>query len=113
MGVLCCVTFHPFCELSDYTDVGMALNPTLTLHMPAVGPGVSQTLFSPGRQCRSTEVRSQDCSNHGSGSFMGATGAAWNLAWPNPLMYVPTKSTASKARPVLAVGTFIVHSDVH
>ena len=46
MGVLCCVTFHPLCELSDYTVVGTALSRTLTVGMPATGPGVSQVLFS-------------------------------------------------------------------
>ena len=48
MGVLCCVTFHPLCEFSDYTVVGTALGPFLTVGIPAIGPGVSQTLFSPG-----------------------------------------------------------------
>ena len=112
MGVLCCVTFHPLCELSDYTAVGTAYGPTLTMGMLAIGPGVSQTYFSPGHQCRSTEVRSQDCSNHGSGPTVGAMGAALSLAWPNPPVYVPTKSTAAKARPVLAVGALVVRSDV-
>ena len=64
MGVLCGVTFHPLCKLSDYTVVGTALGPTLTVGMLAIGPGVSQMLFSPGLQHGSTEVRSQDCSNH-------------------------------------------------
>ena len=54
LGVLCCVTFHPLCELSDYTVVGTALGHTLTVGMPAVGPAVSQLLFSPGHQHRST-----------------------------------------------------------
>ena len=79
MGVLCCVTIHPLCKLSDYTVVGTALGPTLTMSMLAVGPGVSQT-FSPGHQNRSTEFRSQDCSNHGSGPTVGAMGAAQTLA---------------------------------
>ena len=75
MGVLCCVTFHPLCRLSDYTVVGTALNPTLTVGMPAFGPGDSQALFLRGYQCISTEVRSQDCSNHESGPAVGVMGA--------------------------------------
>ena len=102
MGLLCCFTFHPLCKLSDYTVVGTALGPTLTVGILAVDPGVSQILFSPGHQCRSIEVRSQDCSNHGSGPTVGAMGEAQSLASPNPLVYVPTKSTAA----------LMVHSDV-
>ena len=96
--MLCCVTFHPLCKLSDYTVVGTALGTTLTVGMSAIGLGVSQALFSPGHQRRSTDIRSQDCSNHGSGPVMGEMGAAQTLAWPNPHVYVPTKSTAAKAR---------------
>ena len=62
-ALLCHLT--PVCEVSDCTAVGTALCPTLTMSMLATGPGISQTLFSPGHQCRSTEVRSQYCSNHG------------------------------------------------
>ncbi|XP_007469854.1 PREDICTED: disintegrin and metalloproteinase domain-containing protein 5-like, partial [Lipotes vexillifer] len=72
--------------LTSYTVVGTALGPTLTVGVPAVGPGVSRTLFSPGHQSRSTEVRPQDCSNHGSGPAVGATGTAQILACPNPPM---------------------------
>ena len=79
MSVLCCVTFHPLCGLTSYSVVGTALSPTLTMGMLAVGPGVSHVLFSPGHQRRSTEVRSQDCSNHGSGPTVGAMGAAHPL----------------------------------
>ena len=43
---------------------------------------------------------------------MGATGAALTLVWPNPHAYVPTKSTAAKARPILVAGALAVHSDV-
>ena len=112
MGVLCCVTFHPLCELSDYTAVGTALSPTLTMGMPAIGPGVSQALFSPGHQHRSIEVRSWDGSTRGSGPTVGTMGAAQTLAWPNPRVYVPTKSTAATARLTLAAGALIVRSDV-
>ena len=109
MGVICCVTFHPLCELSDYTVVGSALGHTLTVGMPAVGPGVFQMLFSPGHQHRSTEVRSWDYSDHGSEPTVGA---AQTLVWPNPSVYMPTKSTAAKARPILAAGALTVCSDV-
>ena len=112
MDVLCCVTFHPLCELSDYTVVCAALSPTLTVDIPAIGHGVSQALFSPDHQCRSTEVMSQNCTNHGSGPIMDAMQAAQTLAWPNSHVYVPIKAIAGKARPVLAVGALIVRSDV-
>ena len=60
MSVLWCDIFYPLCELSEYTVVGTARSPTLTVSMPASGPGVFQEL-SPGHQHRSTEVRPQDC----------------------------------------------------
>ena len=44
------------CELSDYTDVGPALSPTLTVGVMATGPGVSLMLLSPCHQSRSTEI---------------------------------------------------------
>lgn len=47
MGVLCWVTFHLLCKLSDYADVGTALGSTVTVGMLAVGPSVSQMLLSP------------------------------------------------------------------
>ena len=92
MGVLCFVTFHLLCELSDYADVDTAVGPTLTVGMLAIVSGVSQTLLSPpGHRSRSTEVRSQDCSNHGSGPVVDVMGAAQTLVWPNPHVYVPNK----------------------
>ena len=95
------------CHLSHcYTVVGTAFGLTLTVGMPAIGPGVSEALFSPGHQRRYT------CSNHGSGPAVGTMEAAQTLAWPNPCMYLPTKSTVAKARPISATGAFIVHSDV-
>ena len=36
MGVLCSVTFNPFCKLSDYSVVGTALGTTFTMGMPAI-----------------------------------------------------------------------------
>lgn len=112
MGVLCCITCHRLCELSDYADVGTALVPILTVCMLAIGLDVSQALLSPGPQNTFTEVRSQDCSNHRSGPTVGATRAAQTLAWSSIRVYVPVKSTAAKARPVSAAGAFTVHSDI-
>lgn len=43
------VTFHPLCKFTKYTVVGIDLDPTLTVGMLAIGLGVSQSLFSPGR----------------------------------------------------------------
>ena len=41
-----------------FTVAGTVLGPTVTVGMPAIGPGISQTLFSPGHQRRFPEVRS-------------------------------------------------------
>ncbi|ELR60503.1 hypothetical protein M91_04468 [Bos mutus] len=67
VGELCCVTFHQLCELSDYTAVGTAVSLTLTAGVQSAGPGVSLALFSSGHQYKSTEGRSQDHTDHGSG----------------------------------------------
>ena len=53
----------------------------LSVGMLAIDPGVSQMLLSPGHQHRSTEVRSQDCNNHGYVSAVGIMGVAQILAW--------------------------------
>ena len=98
----------PLCRLTKYTAVGTALSSTLTMSMPAIGPGDSQALFSLGYQCRSTEVTSQDCSRCAPGPAVGAMEAAQSLVWPNPHVYVPTKPIAAKARPV----TLVVYLDV-
>ena len=82
MGVLCCVTFNPLCVLSGHTVVDTALGPTLTVGMLVIGPGVSQTLFSQGQQHRSTEFRSQECNNYGSGPAVDAMGQL--RLWPGP-----------------------------
>ena len=109
MHVLCCVTFLLLCKLSDYADVGTALGSTVTVGMLVVGPSVSQNVAFTSHQSRSTEVKSQDCSNRG--SVVGVRGAAQTLAWPSPHVYGPTKATAAKARSALAVKA-LVHSDV-
>ena len=80
MGMLCCVTFHPLCELSDYTVFVTALSPIITVVMLAIVLGVSQELFSTGHQHRYPEIRSQDCSNHGNEPTVGAVGTAQTLA---------------------------------
>ena len=38
-------------------------------------------------------------------------GATQTLAWPHPLVYIPTKSTAAKATPSMTGGALVVHSD--
>lgn len=58
------------------------------------------------------EVKSQDCNNHGSGPAVGVMGATLTLSWPNPHVYVPTKSTVAKTRDSLVAGVLIVHSEV-
>ena len=59
MGVLCCVIFNLLYKLSDYSVVGTAFGPSLTVGLLAIGPDVSQMLFLPGHQHRSTEVSAQ------------------------------------------------------
>ena len=112
VNVLCCVPFRLLCRLTKYTVAGTALRPTLTAGMPAIGLVDSQELFSPGHWCRSTEVRSQDCSSRSPGPAVGAVEAAQTLAWPSPHMYVSTEPTAAKARSVPAAGALAVLSDV-
>ena len=108
MNVLCCAPFCSLCGLTKYIVAGTALGPTLTVGMPAIGPGDSQELFSPGYQHRSTEVRFQDCSNHAPGPSVGTMEAAQTLLWPNCHVYVPTEPTAAKSGPVPAVRAFVV-----
>ena len=60
-------------------------------------------MLSPGFWHRSTEVRSQ--------ASVRAVEAVQTLAWPNPDMYMPTKSTADKPSPIAVAGT-LVCSDV-
>ena len=109
--MLSCVPFHPLCRLTKCTVVGTALSPTSTVGILAVGPGVSQALFSPGHQHRSTEVRFQDCSSHAPGPAMGVMHAAQILAQPSPCVYMPTKPTAAGARPTPAAGA-LIHLDI-
>lgn len=90
MSVIYCLTFHPLCKLSGYTGPGTALGLTLIMDIPITGPGVSQTLLLQGHKNRSTEVRSQDCSNHESG-LMGVIEAA--QIWPGPIpLYMGSQS---------------------
>ena len=95
-----------------YAVVGTALGSTLTVSMLAIGPVVSQVLFSPGHQRRYTELRSQDCSSCAGGPTVGAMEATETLVWPNPLVFMPRNPIAGKARPISAVGALVVHSDV-
>ena len=89
---------------TNCTVVGTSLSSTLTVGMLAIGPGVSQALFSPGHQHRSTKVRSKDFSNPVPGPTVGGLGGAQILASSNPHVYVLTKCTGAKARPVSAEG---------
>lgn len=111
MCVFCWVTFHSFCGLTKYTAVGTALDPTLTIYVLVIGPGVSQALFSLVHQCKSTEVRTQDCNIHAPGPTTGFMEAVQTLAWSNFCVYLPRKPTASQARPVLGAGALVVPSD--
>lgn len=52
MGVLCCVTLYPVCELSDHDDVDTAFGHTLIVGVP-----ITLILLSLGHQSI-TEVRS-------------------------------------------------------
>ena len=79
----------------------------LAVGMPVICPGICQSLLSLGHQSRSTEVRSQDCSNHGSGPVVGLTEADVTLAWPNPHVYGPTTYTVAKSRSTLTAGVLI------
>ena len=114
MIVLCCVSFGLLCRLTKYIVVDTALGPTLTVGMPEIGPGDSQVLFSPSYQCRSTEVRSQDCSSHAPGSTVGSMEAAQTVVWPNPHIYMLKEPTAATARLRLisAARALVVFSDV-
>lgn len=111
MSVLCYVTFHPLCWLTNYAVVGTALSPTLTMGMLATCLGISQVPFSLGYQHRSIEVRFQDCYNCVTGPTVGAMERAPIMIWSNPCMCLPTKYTAAKARLISAVGA-LIHSDV-
>ena len=64
MSVFCSVSFHLLYRLTNYTVIGTAFDPTLTVGMPATGPDDSQVLSSPDHWHRFTEVRSLDCSRH-------------------------------------------------
>lgn len=112
VSVLCCVTFHLLCGLTKYTIVGIALGPTLTVHMPAIGPGDSLVLFLPGHWHRSTEVWFQDFSSCTPRPTVGAIGAVQSVAWSNLHVYLPTRPTAAKARPTRATRKITVLLDV-
>ena len=89
MSMLCCVTFHPLCELTGYSVVGTALGPTLTMGLTAIGRSVSQALFSPGHQHRSAEVRFYNCSNHGSGHTADTMRQLRLSSGPSPVCMFP------------------------
>ena len=78
-GCALCINFMP-CASSHVTLVGTALGPTLTMGMMGHDPGVSQMLFSPGHQHRSSY----------------------------PLVYEPTKFTVAKATPAVTGGALLI-----
>ena len=108
----CSVTFSSLCWLTEYTVFGTALDPTLTMCMSVIDPGISWALFSLGHQCRSSEVRTRHCSIHAPGPTVGFIEAAQTPAWSNPHIYMPTNPTAAKVRLVSGTGALSVSSDV-
>lgn len=74
----------PIVELTKYIVVGIALDPILTIGMPAISHGVPQALFLQSQQNRSTKIRSQDCCGHAPEPAVGDLGAAQTLDWPSP-----------------------------
>ena len=99
--------FSSLCRLTEYSVVSAALSPNLTMGMSIMGSCVSLSLFSLGHQCRSTEVRTQDCSIGASGPTMVFMEAAQILAWSNPHLYVPLKPTAAQVRPILGARALV------
>ena len=103
MGVLCCITFHRLCELSDYADIGTALVPILTVCMLAFVPGNSHQAI-----CADPLRSGQDCHCHGThcGSYGGRSDSG--LAQPSQV-YVPIKSTtAAKVILVPVAGVLVL-----
>ena len=89
--------------------VGTALGPTLTVGMPAHGPGVSQMLFSVGHQHRSSEVRSQNGIHHGA----GPTVVLWQLRlWPGPAPWCRSPQSLQLLKlHAVTRGALVVHSN--
>ena len=69
--------------------------------MMALDRGVSQMLFSPGHQHRSTVVSCPRCTFIVELDPLQCYGGNVDVTWPNRLMGMPTKSTIAKARLVL------------
>lgn len=95
MSGLCGVTFS-LCGLTEYTVIGAAFSPILAVGMAVICLGVSQAFFSLGHQCRSTEVRTKDCSIYSPGPTVGYMEATQTLTLFSPCMYMPTKPTLLK-----------------
>ena len=109
--MLCCVTFQPLCVLTSYSFFDTALVSTLTMGVLAIGPGVSQALFSPGHQHRSMEVRSQNCSNWALYQLWVLLGLLSILTGPT-LTCKCTQSPHLLIRHISAVGALVVGLDV-
>ena len=105
------ILFHSLCKFTTYTVVDTGLGPTLIVGMMAIGPGDSEALFSPGHWHRCSEVSSKACDSHEPAPAVEAMVAAETLAWPKPWVYIPPKSTATKARPIPATDALVL-SDV-
>ena len=69
--------------------------------MMALDRGVSQMLFSPGHQHRSTVVSCPRCTFIVELDPLQCYGGNLDVTWPNRLMGMPTNSTIAKARLVL------------
>ena len=101
VSMLCCVTFSWLCWFTEYTVVGTSLSPTLTVGMSVIGLGVSQAFFfftRPSVQINWDHYKER--SIHTPGTAVGSMEAAQSLVWSNTHVYMPTKSTFAKARPV-------------
>ena len=98
----CSVGHHP-CVVRAlmWPCVGIDLGPTWTMGMMALDRGVSQMLFSPGHQHRSTVVSCPRCTFIVELDPLQCYGGNLDATWPNRLMGMPTKSTIAKARLVL------------
>lgn len=114
--MLCVATCHLLCGLTKYTVIDTALNPALTMGMPAISPGIPQVLFSQSHQHRS--VGTNPLKSGTSTTVVMKLDPSWELKkqprlWPGPVSTCThSKPTAGKARPVPAVKVPVVHSDV-
>ena len=105
---MCSVVFPFACFVDSQCTVGIALCLTLSVGMPAIGPGASQVLFTPRHRHGSIIVRSYQCRSCPSGPPVGAMAAAWTLVW---LGLHVSEPTAAKARPIPRARALAILSD--